>query len=295
MAIVSVVETLNSRNASARVRDTVTYSRSWAVKTDNPGEPLLNVSAAVPVQFGDYHPEDTSVIASQIDVRPSGDLLLFEVVWIYEVPAAVDSIDAGEAQPPTDGSGGTGRPVNAIPPDVWSGSTSLAAVPVTKDLAGEPIVNSANVPIPDQTAMRPFAKVELTRSYSALAQLTAEIAAYTGTVNAATWAGTGPRTWLCEGCKWSKQSQTIGSTSMVFYQATWSFSFDAREWILQPIDRGYMEKDGSGGLKNILVDNEPASDPVPLNNGYAAPGTKPNILTYYIYPTADFSWWGNPG
>ena len=164
MAIVSVVETLNSRNASARVRDTVTYSRSWAVKTDNPGEPLLNVSGAVPVQFGDYHPEDTSVIASQIDVRPSGDLLLFEVVWVYEVPAAVDSIDAGEAQPPTDGSGGSGRPVNAIPPDAWSGSTSLAAVPVTKDLAGEPIVNSANVPIPDQTAMRPFAKVELTRS-----------------------------------------------------------------------------------------------------------------------------------
>ena len=72
-------------------------------------------------------------------------------------------------------------------------------------------------------------------------------------------------------------------------------SFDAREWILQPIDRGYMEKDGSGGLKNILVDNEPASDPVPLNNGVAAPGTKPNILTFYIYPTADFSWWGNPG
>jgi hypothetical protein len=298
MAIVSVQETLNNRNSSARVRDTVSYGRSWAVKVDNPGEPLLNISNAVPVQFGDYHPEDTSVIASQVDIRASGDVLLFEVNWTYEVPGAIDSIDAGETQPPPSNDPsdpGGGRPVTSIPADVWSGTTSLAAVPVTKDLAGNPIVNSANVPIPDQAAMRPFGKLELTRSYESLAQLTAEISAYTGTVNAGAWAGTGPRTWLCEGCRWSKQSQTMGKTLLVFYQATWSFSFDAREWILEPIDRGYMEKDGSGGLKNIMVNGEPASDPVPLNNGVAAPGTTPNILTYYIYPAVDFSYWGNPG
>lgn len=301
MAIVSVVETLSNRNASARVRDTVTYGRSWAVKTDNPGEPLLNVSNAVPVKFGDYHPEDTSVIASQIDVRPSGDLLLFEVNWTYEVPSAVDSIDAGETQPPPGGGGGgdpgdTGRPVTEIPADVWSGTSSLAAVAITVDRLGNPITNSADVPFPDVSAMRPFAKLELTRSYDSLATLSSDFTTYVGSINSATWAGGAEFTWLCEGCKWSKQSQTMGSTLLVFYQATWTFAHDPKGWYLELIDRGYMERDDSGELVNITVgkSEEPVSDPVPLNLGKAQLTGPPNTITAFIYPEQDFTYFGEP-
>ena len=294
MAIVSTTETLNSRTLTARMRETSTYTRSWMVKVDDPGESWNNISLAPPVRWGDYHPEDTSVIAAQMDIRPSGDLLLYEVVWTYEAPAPVDSPDAGSSQPPPGGGGG--RPVDQLPADVWSGTASLNAVPVTRDLTGDAIANSAGVPIPDQTALRPFGKLELTRSYSSLAIITAEIATYTGTVNAAGWAGGAAKTWLCEGCRWQKQTMATGGSALIFYSATWSFSYDGRKWILEPIDRGYMEKNGSGGLKNI-VDPEtgaPVADPVPLVNGVAAPGTKPVVLSFDVYPTADFTYWGNP-
>lgn len=297
MAIISVTETLNNRTVTARMRDTSSYTRSFVVKVDNPGESWNAISLAPPVRWGDYHPEDTSVVAAQMDIRPSGDLLLYEVVWTYEAPAAVDALDAGATQPPPPGGGGGGggRPVDQLPADLWSGTTSLNAVPVTKSIGGTAITNSAGVPIPDQTALRPFGKLELTRSYDSLATIAAEIATYTGTINAAAWAGGAAKTWLCEGCRWQKQSQSTGGSSLIFYSATWSFSYDGRGWILEPIDRGYMELVG-GRLRNIIdpETGSPVADPVPLSGGVAAPGTMPTILRFDIYPTANFNYWGSP-
>ena len=296
MAIISTTETLNSRTLTARMRETSTYTRSWMVKVDDPGEPWANISNAPPVRWGDYHPEDTSVIAAALDIRPSGDLLLYEVVWTYEAPAAVDSPDAGSSQPPTppDPNNPGGRPVDQLPADVWSGTTSLNAVPVTVDRLGNPITNSADVPFPDLTALRPFAKLELTRSYTSLALLTGEMRDFTGAINSVAWAGGDQFTWLCEGCRWQKQTMATGGSALIFYSATWGFSYDSRGWYLETVDRGYMERDSNGKLVNIMIDGSPAADPVPLNLGKAQLTGDPNTITAFVYPAVALNYWGQP-
>ena len=60
-----------------------------------------------------------------------------------------------------------------------------------------------------------------------------------------------------------------GETKVV-YQSTWSFELDTREWLLLPLNVGYMELadvNGTKLLQEILDDKTQTavSEPVPLN------------------------------
>jgi hypothetical protein len=281
MAIVSVIETAANRGVSGRVRESSRYTRSFMVKTDSPAEPMANVMGAVGIQVGYYHPEDTSVIATEFDCKPTGDLLMFEVVWSYEAPPASEAMEGGGTQPPPppDPDNPGGVPVLTLPADVWSGGTSVAAIPIKTDVNDSVIVNSAGVGVPDLQADYAFSTLSLVRSYATTAEFVGLLGTYTNRINSDTFAGAPPGTWKCQGIKWSRQSQSNDGVTFTYYSVTFEFAYDSRGWKLEQYDVGFVEK-VSGELKAIVdSDGQPISDPLPLVGGVAVrDGTPPTLI-----------------
>jgi hypothetical protein len=293
MAIVNVIETAANRGVSGRVRESSRYTRSFMVKTDNPAEPMANVMAAVGIQVGYYHPEDTSVIATEFDCKPTGDLLMFEVVWSYEAPPASDTLENGGTQPPppTDPDNPGGRPVLTLPADVWSGGTSVTAVPCFKDRFGDIMKNTAGTPIPELQMDYAFATLQLTRCFGDFTALQ-PVFSYTNQINSAPWAGGAAGTWKCQGGSWSRETQANDGTTLTFYKCQLTFAYDARGWLIEQVNVGFQKlengervpiKDSDGNYVSEPAALDLAGQPIP-------PGSNDSvILQFEVYGQSDFA------
>ena len=292
MAVVESYEIAEGRGMSGAARDSVQYTRSFAIKIDKANTPMDDIANHPGVKFGDPHPDDPSVFATSFDCSVSDDLLLYRLNVTYQAPTLIDASSSGPPDNP-DGSPSTNYDYSAVPADTWSGSSSVAAVPISTDVDGDPITNTANTPIPDLQAERAFASLSLTRSYATAALAATALTTYTNKVNSDPWAGGSAYSWKCQGGSWQKQTQSSGGRNLTYYSATFNFAYDARLWLLEQVMIGTRDADGKTITESMVGGSgrDPISEPVGLDAfGYpVTPGTKPHKATYPVYQTAAFT------
>ena len=309
MAIIQTYEIAEGRGVSGTARESLQYTRAFAIKVDDPATPMDDIAQAPGILLGSPHPDDPSVFATSFDCSVSDDLLLYTLNVTYQAPALIDANTDG---PGSGGGGGGGYDYAVVPADAWSGSSSVAAVPCTRDadVAGGDgliIANTAGVGIPDLQKDQAFAQLQLVKCYTTLSALTSDMTLYTNKINQSDWISAfDSYCWKCQGCNWQKLTQSTGGVSLTYFQATWVFAFDDREWKLEPLNVGYMDRSGGAGLDVWLKpitnpDGEQVTEPVALDEkGLADFGATPQVsgrtlgAGWYVYETADFSYFGTP-
>lgn len=309
MAIIQTYEIAEGRGVSGTARESLQYTRAFAIKVDDPATPMDDIAQAPGILLGSPHPDDPSVFATSFDCSISDDLLLYTLNVTYQAPNLIDASSDG---PGSGGGGGGGYDYAVVPADAWSGSSSVAAVPCTRDadVAGGDgliIANTAGVGIPDLQKDQAFAQLQLVKCYTTLSALTSDMTLYTNKINQSDWISAfDSYCWKCQGCNWQKLTQSTGGVSLTYFQATWVFAFDDREWKLEPLNVGYMDRSGGAGLDVWLKpitnpDGEQVTEPVALDEkGLADFGATPQVsgrtlgAGWYVYETADFSYFGTP-
>ena len=131
--IAKVWETAEGRSFSGTARDTYEYQRTFAVKVTTPQATLSEIGAAIGVKLGDAYPDDSSVFASSFSTSSTGDLLLYKITVTYTAPDLQDADPDGPPEPPSPDDPPS-YDYLALPPDQWSGSSSVAAVPCKQEL-----------------------------------------------------------------------------------------------------------------------------------------------------------------
>ena len=300
MAIVQTFEIAEGRSVSGTARESFQYQRSFAIKIDDPATPMDDIAQAPGILLGSPHPDDPSVFATSFDCSVSDDLLLYTLNVTYQAPPLIDASSDG---PGTDGGGGGGGyDLAVVPADTWSGSSSVAAVPIGVDKDGEAIVNTANTPIPDLQAEKAYASLSLTRSFGTALDAADALVQYTNTINSLGWAGTPARTWKCQGGSWQKQTQSSGGVNLTYYSATFNFAYDSAEWKLQQVMIGTRDSNGNNITEDMVggSSSDPITEPVGLNflglpvDSSSTPPEKPYTETFYVYQEKDFSYFGDP-
>ena len=293
MAIVQTYEIAEGRGVSGTARESLQYTRAFAVKIDDPATPMDEIAQAPGILLGSPHPDDPSVFATSFDCSVSDDLLLYTLNVTYQAPTLIDASTDGPGSGGGGGGTGGGYDYAVVPADTWSGSSSVAAVPISKDKDGEAIVNTANTPIPDLQADKAYASLSLTRSYDTAAEAATALTTYTNKINSDSWAGTPAGTWKCQGGSWQKQTQSSGGANLTYYSATFNFAYDADGWKLEQVMIGTRNAAGEnitekmvGGEKDELI-----SEPVGLDaTGYpVTPPTKPAVASFDVYASTAFT------
>ena len=145
------------------------------------------------------------------------------------------------------------------------------------DVDGNPIVNAAGDPY-DPPLMREIVNCTLyvdrnenpsTINLNTLSELS-------NSLNAATWNGFPPQTVRLAPLKIPdiKYSQ---STNTFYLPMTYQFDINIDTWVKQIVNAGFRQLDSSGNLIPILLNGQPVSTPVPLDeSGHAilTPGSK---------------------
>ena len=292
MAVVESYEIAEGRGMSGAARDSVQYTRSFAIKIDKANTPMDDIANHPGVKFGDPHPDDPSVFATSFDCSVSDDLLLYRLNVTYQAPTLIDASSSGPPDNP-DGSPSTNYDYSAVPADTWSGSSSVAAVPISTDKNGDAIVNTANTPIPDLQADKAYASLSLTRSYATAALAATALTTYTNKINSDAWAGTAEGTWKCQGGSWQKQTQSSGGVNLTYYSATFNFAYNADGWKLEQVMIGTRNAAGETITEKMVggEKDEPISEPVGLDaTGYpVTPPTKPAVASFDVYASTAFT------
>ena len=300
MAIVQTYEIAEGRGVSGTARESLQYQRSFAIKIDDPATPMDDIAQAPGILLGSPHPDDPSVFATSFDCSVSDDLLLYTLNVTYQAPALIDASTDGPGSGGGDGDGGGGSggyDYAVVPADTWSGSSSVAAVPISTDKDGEAIVNTANTPIPDLQAEKAYASLSLTRSYATAAEAATALTTYANKINSDAWAGTTAKTWKCQGGSWQKQTQSSGGVNLTYYSATFNFAYDADEWKLQQVMIGTRDSTGNTITEAMVggSSSDPITEPVGLNllglavDSTSSPPEKPYTATFYVYKEAAFT------
>ena len=289
MAIVQTYEIAEGRGVSGTARESLQYTRAFAVKIDDPATPMDEIAQAPGIVFGSPHPDDPSVFATSFDCSISDDLLLYTLNVTYQAPALIDAS--------TDGPGSYDYAV--VPADTWSGSSSVAAVPISTDKDGEAIVNTANTPIPDLQADKAYASLSLTRSYATAAEAATALTTYSNKINSDAWAGTALKTWKCQGGSWQKQTQSSNGVNLTYYSATFNFAYDSDEWKLQQVMIGTRNAAGETITEKMVggEKDDPISEPVGLNSSGnpVTPPEKPAVASFDVYTEIAFTpYFGTP-
>ena len=293
MAIVQTYEIAEGRGVSGAARESLQYQRSFAIKIDDPATPMDEIAQAPGIVFGSPHPDDPSVFATSFDCSVSDDLLLYTLNVTYQAPQLIDASTDGPGSDGGGGDGGGGYNYNTAPADTWSGSASVAAVPISTDKDGEAIVNTANTPIPDLQADKAYSSLSLTRSYDTAAEAATALTTYTNKINSDAWAGTAAKTWKCQGGSWQKQTQSSNGVNLTYYSATFNFAYDEDGWKLQQVMIGTRNAAGETITEKMVggTKDDPISEPVGLDEtGYpVTPPTKPAVESFDVYASIAFT------
>ena len=240
MAIQKFFEILEGRVASGDREGGVSYTRVFSVWTTTPDTKLSDVVTAPGIALGTSHPDDPSAIASSFDCAQTDSLLRYHVSITYTTCATLQA----------DGTCGYG----GLPAITWTGSTAVRQLPVTFDAEGNPIVNAAGQPIPDQQADIATMTLTCVKYYEECAELFTAVGKFTNKVNLSSWSGFAQNWWKCQGASWNTERLNVCGETKLVYQATWTFELDAREWLLLPLNVGYMQ------LVDVFVADDPDAE-----------------------------------
>ena len=150
-------------------------------------------------------------------------------------------------------------------PTRFSFEPATEEVPAFEDVDGNPIVNSAGDPY-DPPLMRRVlrAKLKVRRNESPSAVNLPTLLALSNTLNMAAWNGFPPKTVLLEPLQ-LPEAEFSQVTQQFYFPFQYEFSINFDTWVKQVINAGVRELDSSGNLKQITINGQPVSNPVPLD------------------------------
>jgi hypothetical protein len=285
-------ELARERSLSGKVQETDAYTRSFLVKAGSLSDSLIAISNAPGIKLKDAHPENAAIKAMEYDVKCVDDSgLLYQVDFKYYAPPPDLPQDAGGLPAPGTIEGFGKKPI-------WTAGSSVTTGPVTKDITGQVISNSAGDPYEDIT--KEFAEFRLGVTMYAFfaSDWITRARLFTNAINADTWHGGEPGTWKCQGCSAQLVTESLNGSSYTLWEINWEFAYRADKWNLQLIDVGYAERvdengeySQNGNKRRAIRDpkGKPVPGPVPLNGmgGAAEPGTVVTNL-FDVYASLNF-------
>lgn len=283
MAVAAFVESAKGTGVSGKYGDSFTFTRKWLVRVDNPATSRVLIANAPGVKFGDGYPGFASHRAMEFDLtEESGDGMMWLLVVRYYVPPVENT--------PDDSTG--------MPKDCWAASGSTTTIPAYVDKDGVLVTNSAGDPLEGSEREASEFALTLTKCYQDLSW--SPIAkSHSNTVNSSSWNGSNARTWKAEFKSAHKKEMTVSgseSSTKAYWEVSWEFRYREETWDYKPWDVGFNELADGGRVAILGKDKKPVKQPVALSNGVAkSPGSKPDKLTFTLYPEADFSVFGTPG
>lgn len=275
------------RTFTHRFGEAPTAERRFSVTMTQP-VPHQQVLNQVGIFHGSMHPEFSYLRCVEGSINET-DRQHAEITYRYEVPA-VGSQDA--------------QPNPLARPDVWSFSTSSAAVPALLYYHGtgnsdiRPLVNAAGDFIEGLQAVE--GEVKATISGNRQAFPLAVAASVTNSINASGYLGGAPFTWLCQGISAQQQVEVVDGSEIKYWSVSVELVYRASTWILKVphigwhyIDNGNKTKvwayEGEGSTKEKV----PASAPQPLTEtgGLLYPGASgvPQQLLRRVHQAIDFA------
>jgi hypothetical protein len=296
MAILWSREIAKERSLSGKYQDTYSYTRAFLVRTDDPNESLADISNNPGPGYMDAHPQDSSVNMLEFDVKPADDSGLLYVVSFKYGPPPPNSSES----PPAEGPEPDFIPA-LMKQAVWTGSSSITTGPITEDIHGVAITNSADDPLEDVVAERAEFKLQVTLyalSHTVWMPLALQ---FTNATNDATWNGGDAGTWKCQGCSARLTSENNGTAATTFWELTWDFAYREGGWDLQLLDIGFNQLSDGGGdggtSANVRkesakgVDGKGSKQPLGLNGmgKFVGLGQKPAVTTYETYRRENFN------
>lgn len=255
-----------------------TYTRNFEVQTDDPLTGIIAVRNAPGIAIGtpysigtigaSYYEEDPGAFAKSIRAQQDG-----KEPTKWQVSIEYGPWQSREANPLEEA------------PKVSYGFAQFQMV-VWRDKDGLAMLNSAGDPI-DPPVVRDESRmvINITRNEATydpdLADTLKDV------VNDGVWRGRPARTWKAAAPTGDPANHpACGDYYVVKYQ----FAYNPDTWDWYQLDQGYREV-VSGARKLIMLDNAPASSPVPLNGsgGKLAVGGTPVFRQFKLYKEIDFS------
>lgn len=315
MGIVWCRESVRDRGIEIAKDSGGSASRSFLVRTDDPGTALTSIRDEPGIGIGDAHPDDGGLSCDKVSVRASDDSgLLYVVTFNYKPDPTPGSGDEDEED---EGA------IEGLTP-TWGATTSVSSAPVWLDSAGNVMTNSAGDPLEGLEAEVAHLHLTKTEYYLNHGQWLAKARDATNRVNAGAWNGGQAGQWKCQGCsaKLNIDRQGEGNAARVYWEVNWDFAFKEDGWNLKVWDIGFNELvddegnpvevsyissgaggggdpgDGpcAGGLGRRAIlgqDGKPVRQPVALQNGVAKPPCfRPDELEFEVYPAFDFGVFG---
>jgi hypothetical protein len=181
-------------------------------------------------------------------------------------------------------------------PDVWSFSTSAAAVPAYFYYNGdqkEVLVNTANDYF--EGAQSEESEVRATIQGNRQAFPLDIATQVTGCVNEDGYLGAGPHFWKCAGISASQATEVVNDVEIRYWQVTAELVYRQSGWPLQLPNVGYNCLENGQKIRAYVRDPEepstkiPCSSPIALNqNGSIREVGKPDILVRRVHKAVAF-------
>ena len=283
------------RAYSHKFGETPNASRKWIISTD--GTPISQSEAfgALGLSHKAPHPENPNIELSEMSVS-EGSPTKFH----YEVTANYELIEASD------------NPL--AQPDVWSFSTSSAAVPAYTYYDGngnadiQPMKNSAGDYF--EGATRDCAELRASIAGNRAQFPLALAVNATNAINSTTYLGAPQYAWKCMGISAAQATELIDDEKLTYWKITVELAYRAEGgWPLQLPDVGYNCLEGGTKIRAWVLDPDdkykgidtrlPCASPVPLNADGTikvwVQGMKPDIIVRRTNAAVDFnSLFGTP-
>lgn len=228
------------------------YTRVFNVLLDS--QPTYSAREVLQVaglpDIGDAHPQDAYAYCESLDPEPTSNRLMWRVKAIYKTPKAGE--DGGAGADPFE--------------DPWKIRYSFESIerPVDKDINGESVNNSVNLPFdPPLTELSYYLTLSVTRNTLLYYPTTA--VQYLNCVNVADTNILGtiyaPRTALLR--KWDAENLIRNGIEYWQEQIEMVFAWDT--WDRYVLDTSLYELK-SGKLVRIMIGDQDATEPVRINS-----------------------------
>ena len=285
MTVLSFREVVG-RTFTHRFGEAPTAELKFVLTLDNTAPTVQEIANILGIFHGSSHPEYPFLVMTEAQVSEGTPTPFHaEVTYRYEL------LEPDERDP---------NPLAR--PDIWSFSTSGAAVPALFYYDGstqKPLVNSAFDYFEGLTTDEAECRATIAGNRATFPLATA--ISVTNTVNSDSYLGASAHQWKCVGISGQQQSEVVNDVEINYWAVTIELAFRQTGWNLQLPDIGYHYLDGSDKKQaTVLNDNNeevPSSSPVALNSdgSLKAAGSLPDILDRRVNPEVAFSsFFGSP-
>lgn len=287
MGVVSYREVVG-RSITHKFGESPTAQRKFVVTLDSPATNAQDIQNAVGITFKAAHPEFSFLKMVNVALAEgSPSAFHAELTYSYEV-------DGNDPNP-------------LSRPDVWSFSTSGAAVPCFWYYDGS---GNANMKALVNTAYDFFegattdeAECRATISGNRSAFPLAQAVAVTNAVNNASYLGAAAHHWKCGGISAQQATEIVNNAEVNYWQITVELVYRQTGWKLMLPNVGYNYLESGVKKRAYVIDPDDnttkiaCASPVGLTNSgaIAAANTAPTILERRVHREVDFgSYFGTP-